>query len=173
MFSIRSVSINLFAFYHAQTFATLLVLIVPLRLACGNGDPHINLLEWIALIVWFVSFLLENIADYQLDQFLKQPSGKPGVCRKGLWKYSRHPNYFFEFLIWVSYSIFAWPSASTVPEYVLLLLVQVRHTGFWSTSPAFQSPKLPREIDVARHMNNMSRKPIASFLGSPSREAPN
>ncbi len=129
LFSIRSVSINLFAFYHAQTFATLLVLIVPLRLACGNGDPHINLLEWIALIVWFVSFLLENIADYQLDQFLKQPSGKPGVCRKGLWKYSRHPNYFFEFLIWVSYSIFAWPSASTVPEYVLLLLVPI--TAYW------------------------------------------
>lgn len=52
LFGIRSVPLNLFAFYHAQTLATLFVFLVPLFLACGNTDPRMHLLEWIGIATW-------------------------------------------------------------------------------------------------------------------------
>ena len=129
LFGIRSVGVNLFAFYHAQTFATLLVLIAPVSLACYNTDSRMHVLEWIAVAAWGVSFLLENIADFQLDRFRKQSSGSATVCRTGLWRFSRHPNYFFEFLIWVSYAVFALPSATRAADYLVLMLVPI--VAFW------------------------------------------
>ncbi len=129
LFGIRSVRVNLFAFYHTQTFATLFVLTAPLALACQNTDPHISPFEWIAVAFWGASFLLENIADFQLDRVREQSSGSGGVCRSGLWKYSRHPNYFFEFLIWVSYAVYAIPSATSPLDYIILLLVPI--VAYW------------------------------------------
>lgn len=123
LFAIRSVPLNLFAFYHTQTFATLFVLMAPLALACRNSDSHIQIIEWIAVALWIISFLLENIADYQLDQF--RQTGSDQVCSNGLWRYSRHPNYFFEFMIWVSYAVFAIPSASSPLNYIILLFVPI------------------------------------------------
>lgn len=125
---IRSTAANLFIFYHTQTFATLLVLIVPLVLACGNSAAQIHMLECVGVGIWFFALLMENVADFQLDQFRRNPRGQ-GVCRTGLWKFSRHPNYFFEFVIWVGYAVFAWPSASNVVEYGVLLLVPL--TAYW------------------------------------------
>ena len=69
------------------------------------------------------------IADVQLDRFRQRSAGKGGICRTGLWRYSRHPNYFFEFLIWVSYSIFALSSATGVMDFLALLIVPI--TAYW------------------------------------------
>ena len=128
-FAIRSVAANLFAFYHAQTFTTLFLGIVPLMLACRNTSPQIDALEWIAVALWAVSFLLENVADAQLDRFRRDSGTKGGVCRTGLWKYSRHPNYFFEFVIWASYALFAVPSATNAIDYLVLFLVPLM--AYW------------------------------------------
>jgi steroid 5-alpha reductase family enzyme len=129
LFGIRSVSLNLFAFYQTQTFATVFVLITPLVIACRNDSPQIYWIEWAAVAGWLTSFLFENIADVQLDKFRKRSVGKGGLCRTGFWRYSRHPNYFFEFLIWVFYAIFALPSATGVMDYVALILVPI--TAYW------------------------------------------
>lgn len=57
--------------------------------------------------VWLVGFVGESIADHQLKQFVKKPANKGLVCQVGLWNYSRHPNYFFEWLIWLGYGLMA------------------------------------------------------------------
>ena len=57
--------------------------------------------------IWLVSMIGEAIADLQLHNFKKNPANAGKTCRAGLWKYSRHPNYFFEWLIWVGYAVFA------------------------------------------------------------------
>lgn len=133
---IRSADANFLIFYHAQTFATLLVLAAPLALAAREPAEGFDLLELVAIGLWLASFGLENVADYQLDQFRKSPEGKSGVCRRGLWAYSRHPNYFFEFLLWVAYALFALPSAGGWLDRAFLLAVPavmywflVHHTG--------------------------------------------
>ena len=63
---------------------------------------------------------MENLADYQLDQFRRSAEVTTGVCRRGLWAYSRHPNYFFEFLLWVAYALYALPSISGWVDSVFL-----------------------------------------------------
>lgn len=122
-FGLRSVELNFLLFYHAQTLGTLLVGAAPLALASRETREGFHPLEWAGLALWLVGFALENVADYQLDRFRRSPAGASGVCRDGLWAYSRHPNYFFEFLLWVAYALFAWPSATTWVDVAFLLAV--------------------------------------------------
>jgi steroid 5-alpha reductase family enzyme len=60
-------------------------------------------LGWMAIIgalVWLVGFLFETVGDYQLTRFLKDPVSYGRILQSGLWKYSRHPNYFGEIVQW-------------------------------------------------------------------------
>lgn len=58
-------------------------------------------------LLWFVGIAGESLADRQLACFRADPANKGKVCQTGLWNYSRHPNYFFEWLVWVGYAVFA------------------------------------------------------------------
>lgn len=59
------------------------------------------------LVLWGVGIAGESVADAQLARFRADPSNRGKVCRAGLWGWSRHPNYFFEWLVWVGYAVFA------------------------------------------------------------------
>jgi steroid 5-alpha reductase family enzyme len=83
------------------------VLSLPFLLACLDTRAALGLLEKFAAGLWLVSMIAEAIADHQLNAFKKKPENQGKTCRDGLWKYSRHPNYFFEWLIWVAYAVFA------------------------------------------------------------------
>lgn len=61
--------------------------------------------DWIGLAVFAAGILGGGIADRQLRSFAR--SGRKGVCDTGLWAYSRHPNYFFECVLWASYAVIA------------------------------------------------------------------
>lgn len=73
------------------------------------NDPSSSLNGWVLLGVafWFVSLAGESMADRQLAVFRADPANRGQVCRAGLWRYSRHPNYFFEWLHWFSYPLIA------------------------------------------------------------------
>lgn len=58
-------------------------------------------------LVWLVAVLGEAVADAQLARFRADPAHRGKTCRSGLWRYSRHPNYFFEWLHWSTYVLFA------------------------------------------------------------------
>jgi steroid 5-alpha reductase family enzyme len=49
----------------------------------------------------------EALADFQLHRFKADPANRGKTCRAGLWNYSRHPNYFFEWLVWCAYALYA------------------------------------------------------------------
>ena len=66
-----------------------------------------NMWENLGFALWLLALLGESLADRQLKFFKLNPQNKGKTCAAGLWKYSRHPNYFFEWLIWISYLIFA------------------------------------------------------------------
>jgi steroid 5-alpha reductase family enzyme len=86
------------------------VLSLPFLLACLDTRAPLGPVEKIGAGIWLLSILGEALADFQLNVFKKNPVNKGHTCRSGLWKYSRHPNYFFEWLIWVGYAVFALPS---------------------------------------------------------------
>lgn len=96
-----------FLFFFEFQALLVVVLSVPFLLACLNTRAPLGVLEKIGAGIWLVSIIGEAIADQQLNAFKKNPENKGKTCREGLWKYSRHPNYFFEWLIWVGYAVFA------------------------------------------------------------------
>lgn len=89
-------------FYLAQGA---LVFLLPLTLLAGleNPLPFPTAADAAALAIWFFAITAEWLADRQLARFRGDPANKGRTCRRGLWRYSRHPNYFFEWLLWCSY----------------------------------------------------------------------
>jgi steroid 5-alpha reductase family enzyme len=150
---IRSAEVNFLLFYHAQTFGTLLIAASPLGLSCANGSRVFHPLEIIAIGLWLAGFAGENLADYQLDQFRRSGDGGKGVCRAGLWNYSRHPNYFCELLLWIAYALYAWPSASTWVDWIFLAATPVCMYGFlvyYTGIPLTEQASLERRGAVYR-----------------------
>lgn len=84
----------------------------------------------LAAVLWLTSLLGEAVADRQMERFRADPARRGGVCRDGLWRYSRHPNYFFECLHWAAYVPLAlgapwgWlaPAAPVVMAFLLMKL---------------------------------------------------
>jgi steroid 5-alpha reductase family enzyme len=95
-----------FGFFQLQ--ALLLVLLsVPFAMTASNPAAGISGWEWAGAGLWFVAMLGEALADFQLHRFRSDRANKGRTCKIGLWRLSRHPNYFFEWLIWVAYFVFA------------------------------------------------------------------
>ena len=101
-----NVNLKFFAFYQAQALSCV-VLAMPFLMACVNPAPELNLVEKIAAALWVIATSGVTIADMQLNRFKNESRNQGKVCREGLWAWSRHPNYFFEWLIWLSYGLYA------------------------------------------------------------------
>ncbi len=67
----------------------------------------LGLFEYIGIGFWAVGFFFEAVGDWQLSQFKKNPANKGKIMDKGLWKYTRHPNYFGDAMVWWGYFMFA------------------------------------------------------------------
>lgn len=82
-------------------FSLLIIMSIPAVLVnTALGDQPLHLLDYIGIIIWLFGYCFESISDYQLYKFMKNPQNKGHVMKYGLWKYSRHPNYFGEVLMW-------------------------------------------------------------------------
>ncbi|MEO5979920.1 MAG: DUF1295 domain-containing protein [Chryseolinea sp.] len=86
------------------------VLSIPFLLISVDRSSEYSFLVWAGVVIWFVALIGESVADQQLRKFKMNRSNKGKVCEDGLWNYSRHPNYFFEWLIWVGYAMIAFDS---------------------------------------------------------------
>jgi steroid 5-alpha reductase family enzyme len=122
-------------FFQAQAFAAVLFTL-PALFSVVNGDAEFSVVEYAAMAVWAVAFTGETTADRQLLHFKSIEANKGMTCRVGLWRYSRHPNYFFEWMMWVAYGLFASASpwgwvALACPAIMLYLLLRV--TGIPAT----------------------------------------
>lgn len=87
--------------------ATNVLLIAPVLIASANGSPGLRSVEFAGIALWLAALAGETLADAQLRAFRADPANRGRVCRRGLWRYSRHPNYFFEWLVWCAYFLFA------------------------------------------------------------------
>lgn len=97
---------------------------------CLNPSPALHPLEFAGTALWLVAISGEALADAQLAAFKRHASNQGKVCDVGLWHFSRHPNYFFEWLIWVAYFVFAlgsaWGWVALIgPASILYLLLRV------------------------------------------------
>jgi steroid 5-alpha reductase family enzyme len=131
----RHTWLMLFGFFQLQA-VLLVILSVPFALAASNPNAGLSRLEWAGAALWLVAMLGEALADWQLHAFRSSPGSNGRTCRRGLWRYSRHPNYFFEWLIWVAFFVFALGTpdgwiAAYCPALMLFFLFKV--TGIPAT----------------------------------------
>jgi steroid 5-alpha reductase family enzyme len=80
---------------------------LPFLLAAQNPHPGIQGVEWLGLALAVAATAGEGIADLQAQRFKAQPANRTRVVNIGLWRYSRHPNYFFESLVWWGFFVAA------------------------------------------------------------------
>jgi steroid 5-alpha reductase family enzyme len=120
---------KMFGFFQLQAVSVVL-LGVAFLFPTLNPTPHLHGLEFAGAGLWLLAISGEALADAQLAAFKRDPANRGQVCDRGLWRYSRHPNYFFEWLIWVAYFLFALASplgwiAVLGPAGILYLLLRV------------------------------------------------
>ena len=120
---------KMFWFFQSQALSVV-VLGLPFLLIVRNPAAALHPLEYAATALWLIAVIGEATADAQLARFRHDPANRGQVCAIGLWRLSRHPNYFFEWLIWVAYFVFALASpwgcfAIIAPGGILYLLLRV------------------------------------------------
>ncbi|MBC2607990.1 DUF1295 domain-containing protein [Pelagicoccus albus] len=115
-----------FIFFQFQALAAVIMSIAPL-LAMSTRQSFGAVGDWIAIGIAGVAITGEAIADNQLSKFRSDPNNKGRTCRKGLWALSRHPNYFFEWMLWCSFPFLTYGTpyfwASLASPLILLFLI--------------------------------------------------
>jgi len=127
----RNFPLQVLFFYQIQA-VLVAALSIPFLIACMNSQPGMSPVEYAGTALWLLAVIGEGVADRQLKQFRANPANRGQVCRAGLWNYSRHPNYFFEWLVWVGFFVFALGSpfgCVTIYCPALMLFFLLRVTG--------------------------------------------
>ena len=108
------------------------VFAIPFLLLSFDSRPGFGILEILGWGLAVISLVGESLADSQLKSFKQNPANHGQVCAVGLWRYSRHPNYFFEALIQVAFCLMAWSAPYgwvTLLNPLLMLYFLLRVTG--------------------------------------------
>lgn len=102
------------SFVQIFMFQGLLIFLIALPLTLVNlyGVSVIpgsisDLVALLGILMWFTGFFYETVGDWQLAQFMKNPENKGKIMDHGLWRYTRHPNYFGESLMWWGIALIA------------------------------------------------------------------
>lgn len=78
----------------------MLVISAPILIAAESAEQGMNALSIAGVLLWLIGFFFESVGDYQLAVFIKRKTNKDDIMETGLWRYTRHPNYFGEVVLW-------------------------------------------------------------------------
>lgn len=98
------------------------IVLLPFTLTLTTTSPS-NSLLLVGLTIWFIGFLFEVIGDKQLDTFIKKKNKTDMIMKTGLWKYTRHPNYFGESSMWFGLAFIAYSSGVSLFVFLSPLLI--------------------------------------------------
>ncbi len=153
-----------FWFFQAQGISVI-VLALPFLFIAVDPDGSWSIWESVGLAVALIGISGEGLADSQMSAFKASNSDPKSVCQDGLWRYSRHPNYFFEAVIWIGFYLYAcgseWGWAMVhAPAMIVYLLLRV--TGI----PPTEAAAVIRKGDAYRHY----QKTTSAFIPWPPKE---
>lgn len=158
--------LRLFLFFQMQA-AVVALFALPFLAAAANPRSALSAWTALAILVWLASLAGESLADRQLARFRATPGHRGQTCRVGLWAWSRHPNYFFEWLHWFSYVFLAVGSDLAWLAWLgplLMFAFLYRVSGIpWTEAQSLRS----RGEDYARYQRDVS----AFFPWPPRRQS--
>ncbi|MEL4455678.1 DUF1295 domain-containing protein [Lutimonas vermicola] len=99
-----------FSFFQVFLLQGILILIISLPLlgiTLFTSSNSLNLFDYLGLLAWLVGFVFETVGDYQLVVFKGDPDNKGKLLTSGLWRYTRHPNYFGDTAVWWGFGLLA------------------------------------------------------------------
>jgi steroid 5-alpha reductase family enzyme len=141
----RFAIVSLFTVFVLQG-ALMWIIALPIQIGILTADEW-QTWRWLGAAVWLAGLLFESIGDYQLAAFKANPAHRGQVMNRGLWRFTRHPNYFGDFLVW-------WG----------LFLVAAQTESWWWTivAPALMSFLLIR-VSGVRLLESSLRQRIAGY----------
>lgn len=144
-----------FLYFQAQAL-TVAVFALPMLAAASSVSEDVDGWVLAAIVVWLVAVGGESVADAQLAKFRATADNRGNTCREGLWGWSRHPNYFFEWLHWFFYVLLAVNSPYAWLSWLgpmLMLAFLYRISGIpWTERQALRS----RGEDYRRYQREVS-----------------
>jgi steroid 5-alpha reductase family enzyme len=125
----ESAAMRMSSFFQIQALVALFFAL-PILIAARNPVDRWTFWDLLGVLIWGVSVGNTVLADRQLVRFKQRPESRGKTCREGWWRYSRHPNYFFEWLHWWSYVALAvgasyWWVTLLAPAAMLYFLLRV------------------------------------------------
>ncbi|GLZ29601.1 membrane protein [Lentzea sp. NBRC 105346] len=143
--------------------AIMWVVSLPVQVAL-HLDAPMNVLDVLAIVIWLVGFTFESVGDWQLAQFKADPASKGAVMDRGLWRYTRHPNYFGDAVVWWGLFLFAlhtWAALLTVVSPLVMTFLLAKGTG---------KPLLEKDIGQRRPGYAEYVRRTSSFIPMPPKK---
>ncbi|MEV6715551.1 DUF1295 domain-containing protein [Lentzea sp. NPDC051208] len=127
---------------------------LPVQAAQHLSAPF-GVLDWLGTGVWTVGFVFEAVGDWQLSRFRADPANKGAVMDRGLWRYTRHPNYFGDSVVWWGLYLFAlqsWLTALTIIGPVVMTWLLAKGSG----KPLLEKDIVSRRPGYAEYVRRTS-----------------
>lgn len=157
---------RMFGFLQIQALAAALLALAVLA-AARNPAPGLGFQDAAGALLMLLAIGGEGLADGQLARWKRDPANHGGICEAGLWGWSRHPNYFFEWLAWLAWPLIAiapghpWGWAALIgPAFILLLLLKA------SGLPPLEAAMLRSRGDAWRDY----QRRVSAFVPLPPRK---
>lgn len=99
--------LSFFQVFLLQGVLILIISVVQYGIAIKTNENALNLIDYMGFLVWGIGFIFEAVGDWQLTVFKRDPSNKGKLLTTGLWRYTRHPNYFGDAAVWWGFGIVA------------------------------------------------------------------
>jgi steroid 5-alpha reductase family enzyme len=147
--------VSLFKVFWIQALFLWFISLVLQKAQMSHEPSHLTGLDVLGAVVWSIGFVFESIGDWQLARFKADPTNHGKVMDRGLWAWSRHPNYFGEFLIWWGFFLVALATPGgwwTVISPIVISIVLLKMTGVPLTEAALKT----RRPGYAEYIKNTS-----------------
>lgn len=134
--------VSLFKVFWLQALFLWFISLVLQKAQLSAEPSRFTPLDILGVIVWATGFVFESVGDWQLARFKADPKNRGRVMDQGLWAWSRHPNYFGEFLIWWGFFLVALATPGgwwTIISPIIISIVLLKMTGVPLTEAALKT----------------------------------
>ena len=162
---------NLYAFSRIYLTQGVVMWLVSLPVQVAMFEPGgVGVLSVLGVLVWLVGFVFESVGDLQLTRFRNDPASQGKVLDSGLWRYTRHPNYFGDACVWWGIGLVAfahWPGVLTVFSPLVMTWLLAKGTG----KPLLEkdmASRRPAYVDYVRRTSGFVPRPPKRPVDGPT-----